>query len=94
MSYRDYGAGEPLAYWRSTSGFEVDFVIGDHTAVELKAKANVSSADLRGLRAIAEEGRLKRYLCVSQESRPRRVGNVEILPVGIFLERLWAGDLS
>jgi hypothetical protein len=37
-AYRDYASGEPLSYWRSTSGFEVDFIIGDHTAVEVKAK--------------------------------------------------------
>jgi predicted AAA+ superfamily ATPase len=38
LSYRDYTSGEALGYWRSTSGFEVDFIIGDHTAVEVKAK--------------------------------------------------------
>jgi len=36
--YRDYVSDEPLSYWRSTSGFEVDFIIGDHTAIEVKAK--------------------------------------------------------
>src|SRR5262249_52378923 len=29
MSHHDYRAGQPLAYWRSTSGFEVDFILGD-----------------------------------------------------------------
>jgi hypothetical protein len=29
-----------------TSGFEVDFIISDHTAVELKAKENLSPQDL------------------------------------------------
>src|SRR5437773_5557605 len=33
VSYHDYVSGDALSYWRSTSGFEVDFVIGDHTAV-------------------------------------------------------------
>ena len=28
-------SGERLSYWRSKSGFEVDFIIGDHTAVEM-----------------------------------------------------------
>jgi predicted AAA+ superfamily ATPase len=39
VSCRDYVSGEPVSYWRSTSGFEVDFILGDHTAVEVKAKA-------------------------------------------------------
>lgn len=91
ISYRDYRSGEPISYWRSTSGFEVDFVLGDHTAVEVKAKENVSSSDLKPLRAIAEEGKLKRHICVSLESRPRRVEGVTILPVEEFLEGLWDG---
>ncbi len=55
MCYRDYISGEPLTYWRTTSGFEVDFIIGDHTAVEVKAKENVSTQDLKALRALMEE---------------------------------------
>ena len=37
LSHADYMSGEPLAFWRTTSGYEVDFVIGEHTAVEAKA---------------------------------------------------------
>jgi len=33
-SHGDYVSGEALGYWRSKSGFEVDFILGDHTAVE------------------------------------------------------------
>lgn len=94
MCYRDYRSGEPLHYWRSTSGFEVDFLLGDHTAVELKAKPNVSSQDLRSLRALAEEKVMKRLLCVSLEPKPRRIGNLTILPLTHFLDALWAGEYS
>ncbi len=89
--YRDYVSGEPLSYWRSTSGFEVDFIIGDHTAVEVKAKATIASSDLKSLNALAEENKLKRYLCVSLETRRRRVGEVTILPYLEFLDSLWGG---
>lgn len=88
-SYTDYVSGEPLAYWRSKSGFEVDFILGDHTAIELKASENVAGTDLRSLKALAEEGKLKRYLCVSLEARRRQVGEVTILPVKEFLDNLW-----
>ena len=54
VSHRDYISGQTLSYWRSTSGFEVDFIIGDHTAVEVKAKESVSPQDLKSLRALAE----------------------------------------
>ncbi|SPD76405.1 conserved hypothetical protein [uncultured Desulfobacterium sp.] len=88
-SYCDYISGEPLNYWRSTSGFEVDFILGDHTAIEAKAKENLSTQDLKSLRALAEENLLKRYLCVSLEPRRRILNNLTILPLREFLEALW-----
>ena len=91
VSHRDYVGGETLSYWRSTSGFEVDFIMGDHTAVEVKAKESVSPQDLKSLRALAEEKKLKRYLCVSLEPRRRQVGEVTVLPWRQFLEDLWRG---
>lgn len=91
-SHSDYVSGESLAYWRSTSGFEVDFIVGDHTAVEVKAKENITPQDLKSLRAIAEEKKLKRYLCVSLESRARQVDRITILPYRDFLASLWQGS--
>lgn len=76
------------------SGFEVDFIIGDHTAVEVKAKNNVSLQDLRSLKALAEEKKMKRYLCVSLDPRTRRLGEITVLPLRIFLESLWNGQYS
>lgn len=94
--YRDYASREEeaLSYWRSTSGFEVDFIVGDHTAIEVKAKENVASSDLKSLNALAEENKLKRYLCVSLETRRRQVGKVTILPYREFLDSLWGGLFS
>jgi predicted AAA+ superfamily ATPase len=94
ISYRDYVSGEPVSYWRSTSGFEVDFILGDHTAVEVKAKENLSPQDLKSLRMLAEENQLKRYVCVSLEPRQRQVAGITILPVQEFLEALWSGSYS
>ena len=91
-SYSDYVSGEPLSFWRSTTGFEVDFIIGDHTAVEVKAKSNISQQDLKSLRALAEEKRLKRYVCVCLEPRARRVEGVRVVPFKEFLEALWNGE--
>jgi predicted AAA+ superfamily ATPase len=88
----DYVSGAPLSFWRSTSGFEVDFIIGDHTAVEVKAKENVSPQDLKSLRALGEEKQFKRYLCVCLEPRSREVDGIRILPFAEFLASLWAGE--
>lgn len=91
-TYADYVSGESLAYWRSKSGFEIDFILGDHTAIEVKAKPNISPSDLRPLRALAEERLLKRYVCVSLEPRARSADGISIVPYSEFLEGLWAGE--
>lgn len=94
ICYSHYISGDPLSYWRSTSGFEVDFIIGDHTAVEVKAKRNLSASDLKSLQALAEEERLKHYLCVSLEPRMRKIGGIIVYPYKEFLEALWSGEYS
>jgi len=91
-SYADYVSGEPLAFWRSASGFEVDFILGGHTAIEAKAKPLISPQDLRSLRALTEENSLKHYVCVCLEPRVREREGIQILPYSIFLDKLWAGE--
>ena len=70
----------------------MDFIIGDHTAVEVKAKESVSPRDLKSLRALAQERKLKRYLCVCLEPRTRKTQEIVILPFKKFLEALWNGE--
>lgn len=93
-TYCDYEGVPDLAYWRSTSNFEVDFILNDRTAIEVKAKTNVSERDLRGLYALREERLLKHYIVVSREMTPRRVDGIEVLPWRDFLRRLWEGEFS
>jgi len=47
---------------------------------------------IQSLRALAEERKLKRYLCVCLESRRRTVGGVTVLPYATFLEGMWEGE--
>jgi predicted AAA+ superfamily ATPase len=93
-TYIDYtDASIPLGYWRSTSNFEVDFILADTTAIEARAKNPVGERDLRGLRALKEENLLKRYIVASLELRPRKVDGIEILPWDHFLKILSDGAL-
>jgi predicted AAA+ superfamily ATPase len=94
LCYRDYVSSDPIAHWRSASGFEIDFLLGDHTAIEVKAKETLSPRDLRSLGALAEEKKFRRYLCVSLERRRRRTGAVTVLPLEDFLAALWAREYS
>ena len=94
VCHRDYAGGSPISFWRSTSGFEVDFILGEHTAIEVKATEHVSTRDLRSLAALGEERKWKQLLCVSLERRRRKVGGVVILPYREFLTDLWSGRFS
>jgi len=84
----------PIYYWRTTSQFEIDFVLGDHeVAIEVKATEQALDRHLRGLKAFTEEYTVKKAILVSNDPLPRLVGNIHILPWKIFLERLWAGEI-
>lgn len=91
QTFADYHPSKKLAYWRSTSGFEVDFILNDRTAIEVKASKNISVQDLKNLKALREEKILKHYLLVCLEEEPRTVGNIKILPWQKFIEDVWAG---
>lgn len=90
-AFCDYHRLDTPRYWRSKSQFEVDFVFED-LAVETKAKTNVSSRDLKGLRALREENLFTHYLLVSMEPAPRVVDGISVLPWSDFLDRLWGGE--
>lgn len=80
----------PLSYWRSTHGDEVDFLIGEELAIEVKASQRVSWRDFKGLDRLAEEGVFKHYLLVSQDPIELKDGARHALPWQRFLEELWA----
>lgn len=94
-TYLDYTrSDEPLTFWRSRSQFEVDFMIHDRVAIEVKAKSRISPRDYKGILALDEELDLERRVVVCEEARRRRDDRgVEILPVATFLKELWAGKL-
>ena len=79
----------PLAYWRSTHGHEVDFLIGRKTAVEVKATQRVISSDFKGLKALAEEGVFEKYIIVSQDPINTREGQFQAMHWERFLKDLW-----
>ena len=85
----------PIAYWRTSSGIEVDFVLGDHEIViEAKSTEVTSKTHLKGIRRFKEEYATRRSIVVSMDSRPRKTKDqIEILPWQIFLEQLWGGKV-
>jgi predicted AAA+ superfamily ATPase len=83
-----------LMFWRSVNGQEVDFVIDDAFAVEVKATQKVTTSDLKGLKALREENIHKQLICVSTDKLDRESDGIQILHWKTFLTRLWAGEFG
>ena len=86
---------DALTYWRShQSQYEVDFMVGDDVAIEVKSKTVVSPSDYTGILALSEERSLKKKIVVCREPRPRHTDEgIDVLPVEFFLKALWEKSL-
>jgi predicted AAA+ superfamily ATPase len=85
----------PLAYWRTSTGLEVDLIIGDlDMAVEFKASRKADERDLKGLRALMEDQKVRQAAVVSLDQAMRKLpGGITVYPWQEFCARLWNGDL-
>ena len=84
-----------LSYWRLAGGTEVDFVIGDmEMAIEAKSGGHITNDHLKGLRQLARDHPGVGRIVVCREPRARRTEDgIDLLPFGVFVERLWSGEL-
>ncbi len=93
-AYLDYSRKRAkLRFWRSKAGHEVDFLIGDKIAIEVKGSDMVSGKHLKGLKALDEDLDLSEKIVVSMDPVHRRIGDIDIYPYKIFLEKLWNDDI-
>ena len=83
----------PLCFWRTSDGHEVDFIIGDQVAIEVKSAKKISSKHLKGLRYLMEENKIEKYYLVSQDPIALKEEGIYILPWENFLKRLWDGEI-
>jgi uncharacterized protein len=91
-SYRDLGYG--VHFWRTKSGLEVDFVLGEgEVAVEVKGTSRLDPSDFRSLRAFVEDNRPRAAIVVCNERSPRVHERIDVLPWREFLARLWGGAI-
>lgn len=88
-----------ITYWRTKTGLEVDFILGDAVAaIEVKISKQVHQHDLKGLIAFCEEHPKTKAIVVSLDARPRDLvinadTTLHILPWDMFLTRLWDDSL-
>ncbi|MCK5799632.1 MAG: ATP-binding protein [Deltaproteobacteria bacterium] len=93
LSYR--GLDHTLSYWRTSTGHEVDLIVGDMLlACEFKASRDVRSKDLRGMRTLLEEHKPGRKILVSRdETRRQTADGIDLWPWQEFCARLWDDSL-
>lgn len=85
----------PLCYWRCASASaEVDIVVGQKLAIEIKSTTLVQDKHLKPLRLFKQEGLMEKYIVVSRDAQQRRTqDNICIYPWPLFLKKLWSGQL-
>lgn len=94
MNPKHLGKRQPcLNFWRIDSEYEVDFIINEEVAIEVKSTEFVQDKHLKGLNKFAELGPVKRMILVSRDLVKRKIGDIEVIPYTIFLEELWDGKI-
>ena len=62
--------------------------------LEFHRRVLAQARDLKGLKALREEGSFRRSILVCTEPRPRRIDGVDILPWQSCREMLWKDKLT
>ena len=91
-SYRELGFN--INYWRTKSGLEVDFILGNgEVALEIKGSGNIQNRDMHALKIFSQDYSPRLSIIVCNEREERISGDVKILPWEKFLKQLWDGKI-
>ena len=83
-----------MYYWRSVSQAEVDLIVDNKVAIEIKSQSLIQDKHLKNLRLLKEEQLIKKYIVVSFDTDERITQDkIHILPWQSFLKKLWQGKI-
>lgn len=93
-AYRDYFATDSkIEFWRIDAETEVDFVVNEDIAIEVKSTELAQEKHMKGINYFAKGYHLRRKIIVSRDKQRRRIQDIEIIPYREFLQDLWAGKI-
>lgn len=94
-AYIDYkGLYDDLTFWRTQDGKEVDFVIENKAAIEVKSTNNPQNKHFKGLRTFGEEFQKEKKILITTESFKWFTDDgIACTPWSIFLDELWDGKI-
>lgn len=85
---------EEISYWRTSSGTEIDVVLGDaKVGIEIKSSKELRNNQLKGLKSFGDDYPEARLIAVTLDKYRRLVDNIEIIPVLEFFADLWSGKI-
>ena len=82
-----------LSYWQKSNECEVDLLLGNEIAIEVKSTTRLNSRDFRGLKEITDEVPVKRRILVSRDPMAMENEGILCLHWSEFCERLWNDNL-
>ena len=91
LSYRrkDYN----LNFWRSLDKVEVDFVINNEIAIEVKSSKKIKAEHFKGLREIKKEAKFKKLYLITHDPIEKTIDGIECLHWKQFLQKLWDDEI-
>ena len=84
-----------LSYWRTSSGIEVDYILGNgEVAIEAKGKEMITTKDMKGLYNFKKDfPEVKHLIIVSLVKNAQKTKDgIHILPHKEFIKKLWKGE--
>ena len=90
---------DTITFWRTTSGVDVDFVIGDATvAIEVTRQSTLDKSDFKGLGMFLDTFPTATAHVVAMIERPRVIllsdhQKIHLWPWPLFLQKLWNNEI-
>ncbi|MEO5969091.1 MAG: AAA family ATPase [Bdellovibrionia bacterium] len=92
-AYNNYSRkDEGLYYWR-TREVEVDFIVGNKAAIEIKSSERIKDSYFSGLKKLKEEQLISNYYLVSLSHEEGKHDGINFLFYETFLKKLWSGEI-
>lgn len=94
-AYIDYKRlNDEITFWRTREGHEVDFIVENKVAIEVKATKRPENKDFKGLRLFNEEfTNEKRFIITTDSLKWKTDDGIICIPWNRFLDELWEGKI-
>ncbi len=96
LAHRHYSGLEyDISHWKLYDEAEVDFILGDDIAIEVKASTKAVPHHFKGLYEFKREyPKVKRLILLSLDPVRRKTDDgIEVIPIREFLAELWRGEV-